>query len=87
MKTSDISDKEVLEILYKTQGEWSSHFWGELGEYFKQFPNKLALSKMKQLHKRGFTGGCYCGCRGDWEITDKGLEFLGKSRTKKYNGY
>lgn len=50
-------------------------------------PEKLALAKMKQLHKRGLVGGCPCGCRGDFEITDRGIEFIGKKRFKPYNGY
>ena len=25
--------------------------------------------------------GCDCGCRGDYEITDKGLEIIGAKRT------
>jgi len=87
MKCSDISDKEVLETLNLTQGTWASHSWGLLGDYFKQFPPKLALAKMRQLYKRGFTGGCGCGCRGDWEITDKGLAFIDQPRIKKYTGY
>ncbi len=53
----------------------------------KDTPPKVALAKMKALHKRGFVGGCTCGCRGDFEITDKGLEFIGKERTKPYSGY
>lgn len=50
-------------------------------------PEKVVRAKLKQLHRRGFIGGCTCGCRGDFEITDKGLEFLGSLRTKPYTGY
>lgn len=50
-------------------------------------PHKLALAKMKNLHKRGLVGGCPCGCRGDFEITDKGLALINKERTKTYTGY
>jgi hypothetical protein len=92
MKCSDIPDKDILEILYETHGYipgqgWASHCWGKLGEYFKQFPAKFGLAKMRQLHRRGLVGGCPCGCRGDWEITDKGLELLGKPRLRVYSGY
>jgi hypothetical protein len=93
MKASDISDRDVLEFLAGHQGHWST--WGvgysimptvqdamPLGT-----PEKVQLAKMRQLHKRGFVGGCTCGCRGDWEITDKGLAFIGRERTVRYNGY
>ena len=51
-------------------------------------PNdKLILSKMKSFIKRGLSGGCDCGCRGDYVITDKGLALIGKPRTHEYNGY
>ncbi len=39
-------------------------------------PRKLALSKMRKLLKQGLVGGCACGCRGDWELTDKGWRAL-----------
>ena len=31
---------------------------------------------MKQLIKRELVDGCDCGCRGDFEITAKGEEWL-----------
>jgi hypothetical protein len=40
----------------------------------------LMLAKMRLLCKKGYVLGCYCGCRGDFEITAKGivqLEYLG----------
>ena len=48
---------------------------------------KIWLAKMKSMIRRGLSGGCDCGCRGDYEITDKGLELIGEKRTKQYNGY
>jgi len=38
--------------------------------------DKLALAKMRQLIRRGLVDGCACGCRGDFELTDKGREYL-----------
>lgn len=87
MKTADIPDKVILEFLATQQGQWSSHCWGPLAEFLKQWPDKLAFSKLKTLHRRGLVGGCPCGCRGDWEITDKGLELVGQVRTSPYSGY
>jgi hypothetical protein len=39
-------------------------------------PEKLVLAKMRQMIKKGLVNGCGCGCRGDYEITDKGLWFI-----------
>jgi hypothetical protein len=50
-------------------------------------PDKVALAKMRALVRRGLSGGCDCGCRGDFEITDKGLALIGQTRTKAYTGY
>ncbi len=41
-------------------------------------PDKLALAKMRSLIRRGLVQGCYCGCRGDFELTKKGREWLGR---------
>lgn len=102
MKSSDIKDEDILNYLYERQGEWTSLWYGVFtgkgdrdGDIVsdvyeampKNTPKKIALGKMRQLYKRGFIGGCDCGCRGDFEITDKGLAFLGKPRLKPYNGY
>ncbi len=50
-------------------------------------PIKVYFAKLRALHKRGLIGGCQCGCRGDFEITDKGLALIGRERTKPYSGY
>jgi len=42
-------------------------------------PPKLALSKIKSLINRGLIDGCCCGCRGDFELTAKGREYLANS--------
>ena len=92
MKCSDIDDKRILLFLSRHQGRWST--WGT-GHSMptvrdgmpKGVSEKLQLAKMKQLHRRGLVGGCTCGCRGDWEITDKGLELIDIKRTVPYNGY
>lgn len=39
-------------------------------------PPKLSLAKMGQLIRQGLVDGCACGCRGDFEITPKGLATL-----------
>ena len=98
MKSSDISDHDVLNYLYDRQGQWTCLWYGHFkgkddtvdDVYYSMpegTPEKIALAKMRKLYKRGLVGGCDCGCRGDFEITDKGLEFLGKPRLKQYSGY
>lgn len=93
MQAKDISDRDVLKFLAQHQGRWATH-WEDFGTVPTVLhampegtPEKLRLAKMRSLHKRGFVGGCDCGCRGDWEITDKGLAFIGEPRTKDYTGY
>lgn len=98
MQAKDVSDKTILEYLSLFQGQWTSLWNGHFKNspdpvndvYYAMPPNtptKVALAKMKSLYKRGLVGGCACGCRGDFEITDKGLEFIGQKRIKQYTGY
>ena len=42
----------------------------------KEVPYKVGRAAMANLIKRGLVNGCTCGCRGDFEITDKGREVL-----------
>lgn len=39
-------------------------------------PDSLVLAKMRQLISKRLVSGCDCGCRGDYELTDRGREFL-----------
>lgn len=93
MKASDIPDKDILEYLSARQGEWTGLWFGGFDgrDVYEAVPNgtpsKIVLAKMRALYKRGLVGGCTCGCRGDFEITDKGLQLLGHKRTKPYTGY
>ena len=38
-----------------------------------ELPDNLVHAKMRQLIAKGLVDGCHCGCRGDFEITEKGL--------------
>lgn len=98
MKCSDIPDKLILEDLAKFQGKWTMLFGTQFSTWVGSelversiFPEgvnyKLALAKMRLLHKRGLVGGCPCGCRGDFEITDWGLKLIGQQRSEEYSGY
>lgn len=98
LQAKDIPDNLILEALYPYQGSWA--FWCNNNELWLGrsetrsidrtlciYPRKLVHAKWKSLVRRGLVGGCDCGCRGDFEITDKGLEKLGKPRIKEYTGY
>lgn len=87
----------VLEYLYPFQGEWTCHW----NKYFAgkendtdvtyAFPDWTNRSQhfyvLTELVNAGFVGGCSCGCRGDFEITNMGLRKIGKQRFKEYTGY
>ena len=92
MKCKDIPDADVLRFLAQHQGEWST--WGDWSSWPTVqdamppgTPAKLQVAKMRMLQNRGLVDGCGCGCRGDFEITDKGLALIGAPRTKPYSGY
>lgn len=98
MQAKDILDSEVLNYLADRQGKWTCLWYGslknscpEVSDVYYAMPEgtpcKVALAKMRSLHRRGLVGGCGCGCRGDFEITDKGLQLINRPRIKKYTGY
>lgn len=39
-------------------------------------PANLVLAKMRNLIRGELIEGCYCGCRGDFEITDKCKKYI-----------
>lgn len=86
MQCKDIPDLPILKMLSENR-VW--HTWG----YPSSMPSvqdampegtddKLQVAKMVMLIRRGLVSGCGCGCRGDFEITEKGLEFLCKSESR-----
>jgi hypothetical protein len=86
MQLKDVSIIPILEYLSERQGEWS--FYSSVVELFpREVPEKLIRLKLYKMIKQGYSGGCGCGCRGDYEITDKCLALIGRERTKKYSGY
>ena len=81
MQCKDIPDKPILEFLLANKGHWCNWFGNEYERSVtlampKQTPRKLVLAKMRQLIHRGVVEGCACGCRGDFEITEKGIAEL-----------
>lgn len=96
MQCKDIDDLRILKFLKQHMGVWCTHWESKripsvMSAMPKGIPDKLYLAKMRQLLRRGLVTGCGCGCRGDWEITDKGLAFIGSvERVKEReirNGY
>lgn len=83
MQCKDIPDRQVLEFL-NSLGRWGTWYWEDdykpensvLRAMPEGTPVKLARAKMAGLIRRGLVGGCGCGCRGDYELTAKGREFL-----------
>lgn len=78
MQCKDIPDEPILKFLLERghDGQWCN--WG-LGNdrdvtaaMPANTPPKLVLAKMRNLIGRGLVIGCTCGCRGDFELTQKG---------------
>lgn len=46
-------------------------------------PEKLQRAKMAMLIRRGVVSGCACGCRGDYEVTEKGLAEVEAMKARK----
>lgn len=78
----DIPERPILELLAHNPDKW--HTWGT-GYYMvtvqdampEGTPPKLQLAKMRSLMRRGLVGGCGCGCRGDFAITESGCWMIG----------
>lgn len=83
MQAKDIPDRPILAFVAENGGI-GCHWFVPEGTTSRSVlcamppgtPPKLALAKMKGLMRRGLVGGCGCGCRGDFELTDKGREVL-----------
>lgn len=78
MQCKDIPDAPIIAFLVNLGSRWANHFGDEYDNSVTHgmppgTPRKLALAKMGMLLRRGIVDGCNCGCRGDWRLTDKGL--------------
>lgn len=87
---------KVLQYLSDKQGKWTCIWY----RHFVKLPEDdvsyafpigyseiLQMTIMRRLYRKKLIGGCTCGCRGDFEITDEGLALIGVDRYVKYNGY
>lgn len=77
MKAADLDDRDVLGVVQNSCWERESWtFTALIAERFPAVPFKVVAAKLSKLLKRGLLTGCDCGCRGDWELTDKGRELV-----------
>lgn len=79
----EINEKPLLEFAAKHGGigcylneETHTGYPRNIGEAAKGFPIKVIRAKLAALIRRGLMTGCTCGCRGDYDITDKGRQYL-----------
>jgi len=80
MQCKDINEQPILEFLLKHEGQWCNWYFGDDRDIRQVFPTncppKLLLAKMQKMGRKGLVDGCFCGCRGDYEITEKGKQEL-----------
>lgn len=82
MQAKDIDDRELLAFIEATQHEkglWVNT-WDIQGKWL-EIPHKVLWAKFAKLIGRGLLDGCTCGCRGDFEMTKKGRDFLHQEAT------
>lgn len=81
----DIPDRPILEFLVGLKNATGYMYSGFDNSVLRAMPSgeetpiNLASAKMASMIKRELVFGCTCGCRGDFEITPKGLQFLAEA--------
>ena len=87
MQCTDIPDIPILKFLRSNKGKWCTRHGGYDHSVCLAMPSdtpcKLVLAKMKMLVRRDLVRGCACGCRGDFEITEKGESLI---EEQEHNG-
>lgn len=78
LQVKDIPNGPLLAFIANKQEELGSWVcvWDFKESAYEALPPKLFRAKMSNLIKRGLITGCSCGCRGDYEITEKGRETM-----------
>ncbi len=78
-------ERDLSAVLGFNMGPKRLPLWvnrGDLDYVMPMFPPAVILSKASRLMGRGLMGGCDCGCRGDFELTELGREFLRNGKTE-----
>lgn len=76
LKAADIPDEEALFAVAHMQ---TCAFWAtiwDIEEILPRWPTKVLQAKMSRLIQRGLIDGCDCGCRGDYQLTELGAQYL-----------
>ena len=90
MKCSDIPDLPILAHIAKIEESFSlGANWAALSVPADEWQwrsvrnampegtgEKVILAKMRVLIRNGLVQGCCCGCRGDFTLTEKGIQRL-----------
>ena len=89
MQCKDIPTLPILQFIQKwsdtidftgLRGVWTNWYFGDEKDVHlampEGLPDNLVLAKMNKLINNGLIDGCTCGCRGDYEITQKGRDYI-----------
>jgi len=83
LQCKDIPTMPILEFIGKHGGIGCNWCWLHDERCVRHampagsiLPDRLVLAKMRKLIAKGYVDGCDCGCRGDFELTDKGREAI-----------
>lgn len=77
MQCKDIDDAPLVQFVAAKEAE--KGMWVDVWDFeppYSNLPGRLFRAKMGQLIKRGLLTGCSCGCRGSYEVTNKGHQYL-----------
>jgi hypothetical protein len=82
MQCKDIPNEPILEFIAQ-HGGIGCTWVGTLERSVRHampagIPNQLVLAKMRVLLRNDLVAGCGCGCRGDFELTEKGQQALSR---------
>ena len=75
---------QILMFLARMDGKWctwgTSYYMPSVSQVFPIGTSaKVQLRFMQTLQRKNLVSGCDCGCRGDYTVTEKGLDFLANS--------
>jgi hypothetical protein len=78
MSARDIEDWRVLAVIDRLclESKLPAHAW-DVQAALPAHPPKVVAAKLRKLVRRKLVTGCFCGCRGDFELTVAGREIRG----------